>query len=316
MRLPSGRLDLLFATGSSLLLVELKAEPATEQGVWQVLAYARDLHALQDRGELLRAPIVRMLAAPAIPKGVEVLCQSEHVAPLRFSPDTVLSQFFRQLPTLTSLMQLRPKDYGLWNRYLIHRVIYALSNGTVDPKGISRETGLSRASVMNHLRFAVDLHLVDSTDIGYALTDLGKAYVAARNPNMPPSEASEKQLSIIGDYVIRNPFGSPLFVGIYSIVNAVFDISRNSYPVTDDLLIPHFRTAVGKVSDWKSETSARYGTKMYSNYAVELGLLGRFGRTVYLTPDGLRFLLLLNLHKSMFMAETLGLTIHGGEDLW
>ncbi len=296
------------------MLVELKVESATDQAVLQIHNYARDLHVLQDKGELLRAPIVKVLAAPRIPKAVELLCQAEHIVAVKFSPDVVLRQFFRQLPALTGLIQLRPKDYGLWNRYLIHRVIYSLGDGLYDPSLIATQTGLSRASVMNHLRFATDLHLVEHTRSGYQLTELGLVYVSARDADMPPSEASAKQLAIIRDYVIKNPFASPLFVGIYSVVDAVFNMARNSYPVTDDLLIPYFRAAVGKLSDWKSEISASHGTKMYSNYAVELGLLGRFGKAVYITPDGIRFLLLLNLHKSMYMAEAMGLSIHGGEE--
>jgi hypothetical protein len=45
---------------------------------------------------------------------------------------------------------------------------------------------------------------------------------------------------------------------------------------------------------------------MYSNYAIELGLLGRSGDTFYLTPDGIRFILLLQLHKSLKMIDVVG----------
>jgi hypothetical protein len=46
---------------------------------------------------------------------------------------------------------------------------------------------------------------------------------------------------------------------------------------------------------------------MYSNYAAELGLLGKSGESLYLTPDGIRFILLLHLHKSLKMIDVVGL---------
>jgi len=160
---------------------------------------------------------------------------------------------------------------------------------------------------MNHLRFALDLHLVNRGGTSFGLTELGRQYVNARTADMPPSEASEGQLAVLRDHIAKNPFGSPIFFGIYASVDTVFVLARNTYPVTDELMAEYFKRTIGKLYDWKTDTSTYHGLRMYSNYAVELGLLGRLGQSLYLTPDGLRFILLLNLHKSLQMIDALGL---------
>jgi hypothetical protein len=305
MPVPSGRLDMLFAKGSSLLLVELKAETAIEDFVWQIKRYEADLIELQAKGEIISAQIQLVLLAPAFSSSATRLCAEQGVVAMAYSPQAVLDEFFKQLTPLQQFLHLRPKDYGLWNWYLTHRVLYALE-ATGAPQEISDLTGLAPRSVMNHLRFTADLHLVQGSGRAYVLTELGRRYVAARTADMPPSEVSEAQLGVLRDYIAKNPFSSPVFLGIYSAVEAVFTLARNTYPVTDDVMLDFFKKTVGKLNDWKVERSARQGMKMYSNYAVELGLLGRFGQELYLTPDGLRFILLLNLHKSIQMVDALG----------
>src|SRR3990172_603435 len=74
MPLRSGRLDLLFAHGSSLLLVELKVEAATEDFVWQMKRYESDLLDLQSRGDLIKAPIELILLAPSFTISALNLC--------------------------------------------------------------------------------------------------------------------------------------------------------------------------------------------------------------------------------------------------
>ena len=45
---------------------------------------------------------------------------------------------------------------------------------------------------------------------------------------------------------------------------------------------------------------------MYSNYAIDLGLAAKMGEKFYLTPVGVRFIMLLNLHKTIKMVDSLG----------
>ncbi len=124
---------------------------------------------------------------------------------------------------------------------------------------------------------------------------------------MPPNNLSEAQAAVLRGFIVKDPFASATIFGIFSMVEVIFNLARNSYPVSRKLVISHFREAAGKLFEWSEAKTAYHGTRMYSNYAIALGLLGRSGDSLYLTPDGIRFILLLQLHKSLKMIDVVGL---------
>ena len=306
MIVPSGRLDLLYVTGQRLTLVELKVEDAKLEFIAQLERYVVDLEEFQSQGKLLLAPITPVLLCPAIRRDVGRACNEAGIRPVTYSPAEVLEEFFRSLRPLAELIELRPTDLGLWNIHLIHRAIYALevakTAGAIAPK-----IKLSAKTVANHLRLALELKLVERDKRRFVLSDLGREYVNARNPDMPPDHLSETQASGLRSFIVKDPFASATIFGIFSMVEVIFNLARNSYPVSRELVISHFREATGKLFDWSEAKTAYNGTRMYSNYAIELGLLGRSGDSLYLTPDGIRFILLLQLHKRLKMIDVVGL---------
>src|SRR3972149_11354705 len=64
MPVASGRLDLLYATGQTLTLIELKVEEAREEFITQVLHYLSDLQEFQAQRKLVAAPINPVLLCP------------------------------------------------------------------------------------------------------------------------------------------------------------------------------------------------------------------------------------------------------------
>ena len=124
---------------------------------------------------------------------------------------------------------------------------------------------------------------------------------------MPADHVSEDQAGVLRDFIVEDPFASTTVLGIYSIVESVFTLSRNTYPVPSAMVMPFFRDATGKHFEWSQQKSVYNGTHMYSNYAIDLGLLGRSGDALYLTPDGVRFILLLQLHKSLKLIDVVNL---------
>jgi len=44
---------------------------------------------------------------------------------------------------------------------------------------------------------------------------------------------------------------------------------------------------------------------MYSNYGIDLGLLAKIGRVYYITPSGLRFIILLELNKQILFVNSI-----------
>lgn len=306
MAIPSGRLDLLYATGQTLTLIELKVEAARHEFISQVEHYREDLVALQAQQKLVAAPIEAVLLCPEFSPEVAKACDQAGVQPLTYAPEEVMAEFFRALRPLAELIELRPTDLGLWNIHLIHRALYALDFAST-MKGIASRIGLSEKTVANHLRLSIELKLVERDKNSFSLTALGREYLEARNPDMPPNYISEEQADVLRSFIVKDPFASATIFGIYSMVEVVFTLARNGYPVSRELVISHFREATGKLFEWSESKTAYHGTRMYSNYAIELGLLGQSGDSLYLTPDGIRFILLLQLHKSLKMIDAVRL---------
>lgn len=46
-------------------------------------------------------------------------------------------------------------------------------------------------------------------------------------------------------------------------------------------------------------------TRMYTNYATDLGLLGKTNDNIYLTPEGIRFTVHMQLHKGLKLVESM-----------
>jgi hypothetical protein len=156
--------------------------------------------------------------------------------------------------------------------------------------------------------FPIPLTLAKKNGRDYVLTDLGKKYIWNRDPRAPEDCISENQIEVLQDFIIKDPFASKAVYGIYTIVESVFTLSKNIYPVPLDLLINYFRESSGKFFVWTSKKAALDGAKMYSNYAIELGLIGRIGNKFYITPNGVRFILLLQLHKTIKTVDALRIT--------
>lgn len=304
MSLEKGKLDLLFASGSQLLLLELKVETFRQEFIQQVQEYREGLLSLQRQGMLLAGNIEAFLLCPRFPDDALRLCREHDIVPVEYSPEYVLEAFFSQVKASSPFMTVKPMDSGLWNIHLVNRVLYALSDckSVVE---ISAKTGLSVRSVGNHLRFAMQLCLVTREGRSFVLSDLGKQYVFNRDFSLPVDAISEAQSNLLRDFIVKDPFVSPTVFGIYQMIETVFALSRDTYPVPLDLVIPYFRDACGKRFEWQTDKSAYHGTRMYSNYAIELGLLAKVGQRLLLTPNGLHFILLLQLHKGIRIIDAL-----------
>ena len=74
------------------------------------------------------------------------------------------------------------------------------------------------------------------------------------------------------------------------------------------MIMNYFRESSGKHFEWSTRKTTLDGNKMYSNYATELGLIGRVGDKFYITPDGISFILLLQLHKTIKVIDALGIS--------
>lgn len=307
--LPSGeRIDLLFVADSRIKLVELKVEKCEPVFIHQVKNYKDELVKLQNANKLIMGDIDAFLVSPEFSVEQEKLCKELGIIPCEYQPQKVLDAFFIRLKKFANFITLKPANHGLWQLHLLNRLLYALSGGKLK-KELAEETGLSVSTVGSYLRLAEDLHLIETINSKkYQLTDLGKRYVWSKDIKAPVEFISDEQCRILQDFIIKDPFVSRTVFGIYTMVETVFTLSKNTYPVPLDMVMNYFRESSGKHFEWSTRKTTLDGTKMYSSYATELGLIGRIGDKFYITPDGVKFILLLQLHKSIKVIDALGIS--------
>lgn len=307
IQLPSGRLDMLFSTMSQLILIELKVSSFQKQFIQQTLDYKHDLQTFQADGKLFDGEIIPYILIPHVTDFNRKLIKSKGIVCVTYNPEIVLDNFFNDLKTksIASFVEKKPIDIGIWNIHLINKFIYELehTNSLADLQII---VGGSKKTLYNKIKFSYELGLVQSvakTDI-IQLTELGKEYIKYKD-TIFSDRLSDKQTELLRKYVIQNPYKSSVVLGIASMVESVFTLAKNTYPVPLEHLVDYFTYHSGKVFDWQTDKAKKHGMGMYSNYAIELGLLAKTDRSVYITPDGYKFTVQMQMHKGLKILDTL-----------
>lgn len=299
------RLDLLLSGGKNLHLIELKVTAFAEENPQQILSYKEELEELQRSGKLINADILLYLLVVEANKSQIEISKQRGINVIVYEPANVLKNYYQNLSTLTPFLNIRPNDYGVFNIGLINRTLAELANGTMEQTDIASKINLSKGSVHNHLRLGLDFDLVRIRNKKYFLTDRGDEYVQNYNKYTPIEVLSEKQINILKELVSKDPFYSSSVFGVYSIIESAFLLSRNSYPIQLSDLRRIFRTIAGKDNEWQAEKSLNTATYTFLNFAIDLELLGKIGQQIVITPAGFRFILMLQLHKSIKMIEGL-----------
>jgi hypothetical protein len=303
--LPAGRLDLLYACLSEIFLIELKVESFKRKFIDQVLSYRGDLQVPQEQGKFLRGNIVPYLLCPGVDgRGAFEIAAASGVRFIVYDPARVLVEFFNHAPLDTKYMSVVPSDKGVWRIGLINPSLdLAASASSVNE--IARLRGLSTKTVGNQLRLGEELGLVLSTGGQALLTEFGREFLAKQGDAIPTEVISREQADSLRKFILFAPFFSGTTFGILTMVACVFELSKNTYPVPLSILSDHFIDAAGLHFRWDKDKGREKGVRMYSNYAIELGLLGKIGNGYFVTPSGLKFVLLLGMHKSLRFIETI-----------
>ena len=297
---PSGRLDMLYAYQKDLFLIELKVASFQKKFVQQVISYRDDLLSFQRQGKLVQGYIQPFLLLPEFNNSNKKNAESEGVLCEQYNPETILKYFYSEkLRPITSFVENKPIDIGIWNIHLIHKFIYFVDKIN-SIKELQNIVGGSPKSLYNKIKFADELGLLiwNSKNDYIALSELGKKYICAKDDYFKDT-LSEEQAKLLRNQVVENPYHSSVILGIASMVECVFALSKTSYPVAISQLENYFTIYSGKIYDWQTEKAQRHGAKMYSNYAIDLGLMAKTDNNVYLTPDGFKFVVQLQLHKSL-----------------
>jgi len=301
--LPSGnKLDLLFLASSDLLLVELKAVRSEVKFCEQVVGYKQELAELQRRKEIPNLPIKAYLVCPNFLENHKKFCRKNDVIPIQFSPYDLLKNYYFKIKSITKLISLKPSNHGLWNLNLLNRILYSIRHENTTEE-LAKKIGLSVSTVGSYLRLSTELGLTTRKP-RVNLTDLGAKYVSNKEQAAPIEFISDEQTEVLKEHITQNPFFSPAIYGIYSVVETIFALSKNFYPVPLKEGIKYFSYLTGKQSEWAAK-AAKDAFIMYSNYGIDLGLLAKIGRDYYITPSGIKFMLLLELNKSILFVNSM-----------
>jgi len=307
LRLKAGeqKLDLLFLGGRKLYLIELKITKFADSFIEQVSNYRKELLALQDGGELIAGEILSYLFVTESSKNDLELAEKSNIKIINYSPLKVLGEYYKNLTAVALFLRLKPNDYGVFNLGLINRAINQLGNGETKKKQIAQNIDLSENSVKNHLTIAKEFGLVSQRKLNYFLTDLGEEYFLAGRNDALIDKLTDGQIAIVKNVIAKEPFYSSTVFGIYCLVESAFLLARNSYPIKLNELQKMFRIVSGKISEWQMEKTLSTTTYTFLNFAIELELLGKIGKDIVITPAGFRFVLMLQLHKSIKMIDSL-----------
>lgn len=299
------RLDLLFSYGDLLLLIELKITKFYPEYREQILRYKKEIERLQSEKELPSGNIqMYLLVTDYVSKDLAE-CAADKVHLISYSPEAILENYYQNLFRTTSFLRVKPKDYGVFNLALINRSLLELQKGEITEKDISQKTRLSSNTTRLHLQTAIELGLARKRLGNYFLTDLGDQYVNLSNQGKLANQMSEEQAELLKQYIAKSPFASSLIFGVYAIVESAFLLARNSYPIEFAALKEMFIIVGGKVTEWKRERARTTATYTFLNFAIDLGLLGKLGDKIVITPSGFKFILMLQLYKSIEMIDSL-----------
>jgi hypothetical protein len=301
-KVESGRIDLLFISISHLHLLELKAVPSRIEFCDQTIRYRNDLLCLQKKMALPQLPLKSYLVCPEFITSHKGYCVENDIIPVEFSPYELLKNYYFRAKSISHLIRLKPTNHGLWNLHLLNPILYACE-GETTITFLSKTTGRSKSTVGSYLRLSTELQLIEKNDNGiFRLTALGRGYVSLKDNNT--ERLNDKQVDLLKEFIVKNPFASPVIYGIYTAVEAIFLLSKNYYPVPLDKAHGFFAILSGKQSEWATKAS-NDAFIMYSNYSIDLGLLAKLGRDYYITPAGIKFILLLELNKSMLLVNSI-----------
>ncbi|TAL67329.1 MAG: hypothetical protein EPN82_15255 [Bacteroidetes bacterium] len=291
------------------MLIELKAVRSERKFCEQIIEYKHDLEKLQKQEELPILPISAYLLCPEFDNKHIQFCKELDIVPIKYSPYDLLKNWYYKIKAIRGLIQIKPTNHGLWSLKLLNQILYAINykKDTLIPS-IAKKIDRTISTVSSYLKLSNELGLIYVEKYRAKLTNLGLEYVTKRELNYPIDYISDQQTKILREYITKNPFVSPAVFGIYSAVETIFVLSKNYYPVPFDEGRRFFAKLTGKVSEW-ADKAQRDAFTMYSNYAIELGLLARFNerksKSYYITPAGIRFILLLELNKSILFVNSL-----------
>lgn len=300
---PSGKLDMLYLHKDELLLIELKITPFYEDVITQINNYERDLFELQNQNKLIKSKVRKIIAVTGAMESNYRLCVENNIDLIVYKPEIILLKYFENFRELASFLKIQSGDYGVVRLGLIKNTLRYLSEGLALSE-IFRLEKKSEKTIRNKISVAQLLNLVSKFKNTFYLTDLGNKFVGLDNDKIIDDRLNYEQIELLSDFLKENPFYSSITYTIFALVEAVFVLSKNSYPISKEAVKDYFVKSVGKTATWQTPKSKETATYIFSNYACELEFLVKVNNEFYITPKGIQAILLLQLNRSIKLIES------------
>lgn len=300
--LESGRLDLLYLYEDELLLIELKVVPFYDDIVRQVDGYYRDLKILQEQHRLIDADIRKVVLVTDASEQDVAKCKAQSIHIVRYEPQHVLTKYYENFKQLSYFLTIQSADYGVVRLGLLNTTVWLLSSGRTI-KEICQIQSRSPKTIRNRLSVAALLNLVTRYGQAYYLTEFGNAFLE-KGARKADDRLTDSQAELMCSFVAENPFHSSMTYTILSMVEAIFFLAKNSYPVPRSSVQDYFVKSVGKERTWRRPKARETAAYIFANYSAELGLVSRIDDCFYITPKGIQAVLLLQLNRSIKLIES------------
>ncbi|MBC8488694.1 MAG: hypothetical protein H8D45_21935 [Bacteroidetes bacterium] len=298
---PSGKLDLFYLCNDELLLIELKVVDFYHEIINQINGYYSDLLALQKQNKLIHSDIRKIIIVTKAKPVYYIDCKNENIQLITYNPEDVLQKFYENFKELSHFLTIQSGDYGMVRLGLLNSTLKFLGDG-LSIKEISKKEKKSTKTISNRISVARLLNLVAKFRNEYFLTDLGNQFNEQRENT--DDRLGQGQLELLANFLKENPFYSSITFTIFSLIETVFVLSKNTYPVPKDAIEDYFVKSVGKTTTWKTERARETATYIFSNYASELEFLIKINNHFYITPKGIQAILLLQLNRSIKLIES------------
>ena len=299
-RLKSGNLDMLCLYKNELVLIELKVVGFSNNIINQINGYFYDLVELQKQHKLIDASIRRVILVTSCGITDVDKCKKESIQLIDYKPNYVLSKFYDNFKELSYFLKIQSGDYGVVRLGLLNSTLLLLARGKSLKEIIELEKR-SRNTIKNRFSVATLLGLVAKYKGEYFLTDFGNSFVEASE--YLDDRLSVAQVELLSNFVRETPFFSSVTYTILTMLETVFVLAKNTYPVPFEMALDYFVKSVGKTQTWKAKRAKETATYIFSNYACELEFLAKIDNNFYITPKGIQAILLLQLNRSIKLIE-------------
>jgi hypothetical protein len=298
----SGKLDMIYLHKDEILLIELKVVPFYKEVITQINNYETDLIALQNQNKLIKSSIRKIIVVTGARENDYRVCKESKIDLVVYKPEIILSKYYENFKELSSFLKIQSGDYGVVRLGLIKNTLSCLGEG-VSIKEICNLENKSEKTIRNKISVAQLLGLVSKFKQTFFLTDLGNQFVEL-GEKIVDDRLNQEQIELLSNFIKETPFFSSISYTIFALIETVFVLSKNSYPVSKDAVKDYFVKSVGKTETWRADRARETATYIFSNYACELEFLVKVNNEFYITPKGIQAILLLQLNRSIKLIES------------